>query len=322
MVGCLSMLALAGGLLAAEWWLVGLLGLPHRPAVAGILALLATLAVGSLWGVAGAARRRAQPQDDPGRWLDGAFVRVEGVLQPRSHAVRSPISGEPAVYLAYTFRPSRGPNEDDGRWRARIQGLVAVPALLQTSLGGIPLRGMPPVRPWPRKRFGEPAALEAAARHVLSTRWHAAPEAADLVLQGPAAWGWPQADDDGAVDLHRMNDGARESLFGAGRADDPAVLRQRLADQHWMFEEQALAPGTRVVVEGVYRSLPRGIEVGMATMRPAQGVRPGAAAPLAARAWWSTVAFAAVLWGLAALAHGVALADGGALFRQVLQAFE
>lgn len=85
--GCLLMLALLAAVLAIEWQALAALGLPHRGLLATLLALAATLALGSLQGIAQAWRQRAAPLDAPSTWREGATVRVQGTLQAAAHTL-------------------------------------------------------------------------------------------------------------------------------------------------------------------------------------------------------------------------------------------
>ena len=315
------MIGLVTAVLAAEWWATGALQLPHRPVVAGLLAVLATLALGSLWGIARARRQRETPQDDPSHWRDGATVRVEGLLQAATSPVLAPFSGQAAVYLEYEARPSVARSEVEASWRARWNGLVATPAVLQTAAGALALRGMPRVRQWPRQVFqGEPHHAS-AARHLAATRWDAAPELSTLVRPGPLD-AWPQPGPDGAAQMHLMNRAALDALGVENGRYVEASLRERLAQRSWMYVEQLLPPGARVTAVGTYRASPRCIDVGHSLLQPDHGVHLGTAASVADGSWRWTLAFAGVLMVVATAAHLLVYLDGGAHLRSLLQTLE
>ncbi|MFP5399830.1 MAG: hypothetical protein ACLGIT_16010 [Gammaproteobacteria bacterium] len=310
--GCLVLVGVLCAALAAEWWLAGALGVPGRAAVAPLLALLATLALGSLQGVWQALRETGGAAPQPAAWRDGDAVVVEGTLQVRGAPPRAPFSGRSAVYVDYGAWGVDVAGDASASQRPHWRGRIAAPALLQGPWGEVALHGMPPVRAWPQQQFGDAAARERAVRHLATTAWRRAADAASIgdadSLAVPAD---PGAD--APTQVHLMNAEARHALgFDAGAAPDDAALRRRLDERAWTFAERLVAPGERVTVAGTFRALPRRIDVGASPRHPGHAVHPGAAAPLAARQRRTTLGFAAALLVLALAAHLFVYADGGA----------
>jgi len=317
--GCLSLIGLFVVVLAAEWWAVGALGLPQGGLVAALLALTATLALGSVQGIAQAWRQRQAPQDDPAQWRDGAVVRVEGTLQAAAEAATAPFSERPAVYLEYGAFAVQAAGDVQLAQRPHWRGLVRAPAMLHTAAGAIALQGMPPVRFWPEQQFsGEPVRTRAAL-HLAATPWRRAPDTAspahiDALVE------WAGQAQDGEATIHVMNAQAEHALGLGGGPLDVAALRQRLAERAWTFVERVVPPGTHVTVIGTYRAQPRRIDVGLSPRHPEHAVHLGAAAPLAARHWRSTLIFALALAALAVAAHVFVYSSGGVHLRGLLDA--
>lgn len=318
--GCLPLVVLLLVALGVEWWLVDALGLPFGALIAVLLALALTLAVGSLQGVAQAWRQRAAPEDDPSTWRDGASIRVQGTLQAAAEASRAPFSERPAVYLEYGAWAVKTAAEVQVAQRAHWRGLVGAAAVLQTAAGPVALRGMPPARFWPEQQFsGEPYRTR-AARHLAATAWRRATDAASFG-PGDAMSEWTGQAQDGGTRMHVINAEAEHALgLDANHAVDTEALRQRLAERAWTFTERVVAPGAQVTVVGTYREQPRCIEVGLSPQHADHAVHPGSAAPLAARNWRTTLAFALALLALAVAAHLFVYVDGGAQLRRVLDA--
>jgi len=318
--GCLPLIALLLLALAVEWWLVGALGLPYGMIIAALLALAATLALGSLQGVAQAWRQRAAPEDDATTWRDGAIVRVQGTLQATAAAPRAPFSERPAVYLEYAAWAVNTAADVQVAQRPHWRGLVGAAAVLQTAAGPIALQGMPPVRYWPEQQFsGEPFRTR-AAQHLAATQWRRAADAASLDPAG-ALTEWAGQWQGDAGGMHIINAEAEHALgLVPGGAADTEALRQRLAERAWIFAERVVAPGTLVAVVGTFREQPRCIDVGLSPRHPDHAVHLGAAAPLAERNWRTTLAFALALLALAVAAHLLVYADGGAHLHGLLDA--
>ncbi len=320
--GCLLMLALFAAALAIEWQAVGALGLPHAGLVATLLALLATMALGSLQGIAQAWRQRRAPQDEPARWRDGATVRVQGTLRAAAEAAQAPFSQRPAVYLDYGAWAPDPPSAARVVERPHWRGFVAAPALLQTRAGPIPLWGMPPPRHWPEQQsLGEPGRTR-AARHLARTTWERAPDIAlaplDALMDACAG----QAQQAGGVSRHLMNVEAAEALGLDGGPVGEAVLQRRLGERAWTFAERLVPPGALVTVIGTYHERPRHIDVSLSPRHPDHALHLGAAATLAAGQWRTTLVFALVLMALALAAHALVYLDGGNHLRSLLDSLE
>ncbi len=320
MRGCLWLVGLLGVALGVEWWLAGTFGVPGRAVAAPLLALLATLALGSVQGVVQSLRATGGAAPQPAAWRDGDAVFVEGTLQVRGEPPRAPFSGRSAVYVDYAAWGVDVAGDVSPTQRPHWRGRIAAPALLRGPWGEIALHGMPPVRDWPQQQLGDAAARERAVQHLGATAWRRAPDAASIgdaeALAAPSGAG---ADE--PTQVHLMNAEAQHALgFDVGAVPDAAALRRRLDERAWTFAERVVAPGERVTVAGTFRTLPRRIDVGASPRHPAHAVHPGAAAPLAARRRRTTLAFAAALAVLAVAAHLFVYADGGAHLRGALDA--
>lgn len=321
MRGCLVLVGVLCAALAAEWWLAGALGVPARAAVAPLLALLATLALGSLHGVVQAMRAAGGAAPQPAAWRDGDAVVVEGTLQVRGAAPRAPFSGRSAVYVDYGAWGVDVARDASASQRPHWRGRIAAPAVLQGPWGEVALHGMPPVRAWPPQQFGDAPARERAVRHLATTAWQRAPDVWSIIGDADALAVPSDAGADVPTQVHLMNAEARHALgFDAGAVPDVAALRRRLDARAWTFAERVVAPGERVTVAGTFRALPRRIDVGASPRHPGHAVHPGAAAPLAARQRRTTLGFAAALAVAAAAAHLFVYADGGAHLRGAIDA--
>jgi len=317
--GCLSLIGVFVAVLAAEWWAVGALGLPHVGLVATVLALTATLALGSLQGIAQAWRQRETPRADPAQWHDGAVIRVEGTLQPVAEVPTAPFSERPAVYLYYGAVAVEAAGDVQLAQRPHWRGLVRAPAMLHTAAGSIALQGMPPVRFWPEQQFSGEPVRRRAALHLAATAWRrAADTASPAHIDSLVEWAG-QAQDSEAR-MHVMNAQAEHALGLGGGPADAEALRQRLGARAWTFVERVVPPGSQVTVIGTYRAQPRRIEVGLSPRHPEHAVHLGAAAALAARHWRSTLIFALALAALAVVAHGFVYGNGGVHLRALLDA--
>lgn len=320
--GCLMMLALFAVVLALEWQAVAALDLPWRGALATLLALTATLALGSLQGIAQAWRQRGTPQDAPSTWREGALVRVQGTLQAAATTTPAPFSQRAAVYLDYGAWTADGVPSVRQAQQPHWRGFVAVPALLQTAGGAIPLRGMPPPRHWPEQQMaGEPGHTR-AARHLASTAWQRAPDIALTPLDTLVDAGITQAQPGGGVSQHLMNAEAAELLGLTGGRPDEAALRRRLGERAWTFTERVVPPGALVTVVGTFHAQPRHLDVSLSPRHPEHALHLGAAAALARGQWRTTLVFALLLVALAAAAHALVHLDDGARLRRLLATLE
>lgn len=104
MTGCLFLIAVFGAALFAAHGRAAALDLPHAWPLAALLALTTTLAIGSLQGLWLAWRRREDSDHEPTELVDGATVRLSGVLQPEGAPLTAPYSGRPAVFAGRQWR--------------------------------------------------------------------------------------------------------------------------------------------------------------------------------------------------------------------------
>ena len=143
--GCLALLALFGVALYLELRQARALELPHPMLVAAALAVVLTLAVGSVQGLAQAWGLRAKPESSPSEWRDGELVRVGGRLRGDGPLLEAPFSGRKTLFYHYWAKETRPElNEEVGR--ATFKGMDQTPWTLETAHGRIRLKGVPRMR--------------------------------------------------------------------------------------------------------------------------------------------------------------------------------
>lgn len=315
MTGCLFLIAVFGVALWLGHGRVAALDLPHAWPVSLLLALTATLAVGSLQGLWLAWRRREGAGDEPAELADGATVRLSGVLLPEGAPLTAPYSGRAAVYLWHeAFAPEDTPRESR-RVAPRFNGVAAVPCRLQTRTRRLALRGMPSMREMPEQQFRGPPYHAAAARLLATTAWTRAPELIELDLRG-AARRFTQADPSMQLINAQALDRLRMTIGGTTEAE----LLQRLPAHRWTYCERIVPPGATVTVTGTYRAAQRLLEIGVGPATPQHELLPGGAVEVAGRQWRQTLAFVVVLTLLAVAGHTAVLGAGGAWYREAVRA--
>lgn len=314
--GCLVLLALFGVWLFFAEAQAQALALPFPWVVSAALALGATLTLGSLQGLWQAWRRRRDAGPEPVELVDGATVRLSGVLRPTGAALKAPFSDRAAVFVEFEATAPEGGNDMTQR-RPRWNGRRAAPCDLQTRLRRLSLRGHPSMRECPEQQFSGAAHHPAAARLLATTPWQLAPDIVALDLRAAGA--------DFAAGGAGMNLINREALgrlrMDIGRSSE-AELLQRLPEHAWLYRERAVAPEVPVTVIGTYRAAARMLEIGLGPATPEHGLIPGGAVEVAQRQFVQAATFVAVLASATAAAHWVALADGGAVLRRIVSGLE
>lgn len=322
MRGCLLTIIVFVAVAVLEWRVVLGLGLPFPEFLAGALALTATLAIGSVQGMLQASRQQAKPQDAPDTWTDGALVRIEGTLVANGTPITAPFSEQPMVFLDYGATAPLMGDTGATRQRPHWRGLLAVDCALDVGGERIALRGMPATRSWVQRQFRDEPFVSRAARHLAVTAWERHTE---IFAFEPAAAIGAFAGSAHAADgyaMRVMNTQAAEALgMGVGVASE-AMLRERLRQRRWLFEERGVEPGARVTVIGTYHTAPRRLDIALSPAHADHALHLGGAASLAARQSRTTFVFAGVIIALSLAAHYSALADDGALYRSAIAAIE
>jgi len=321
--GCLLAIVVFTSVAVLEWRFVLGLGLPFPELLAGALALTATLAIGSVQGVVQARRLQAKPQDPPATWTDGALVRIEGRLVANVVPISAPFSERPVVFLDYGAIAPLLADIGSTRQRPHWRGLLAVDCALEVGGEQVPLWGMPATRGWAQRQFRDEPYVTRAAHHLAATAWERhtkiiafEPAVASGAFSGSAATAGGHA-------MRVMNKQAAEALgMDGGDVASEAALCKRLRERPWLFTERGVEPGARVTVTGTYHMAPRHLDIAQSPAHPDHALHLGGAASLAAHHSRTTFVFAGVLIVLAAAAHYLALANGGAMYRSVVAALE
>jgi len=321
--GCLLAIVVFVAAAVLEWRVVLGLRLPFPEFLALALALTATLAIGSVQGILHARRQQAKPQDAPDTWTEGALVRIEGTLVANGTPITAPFSQRPMVFLDYgATAPSMG---DTGatRQRPHWRGLLAIDCALEVGGERIPLCGMPATGGWVQRQFRDEPFVSRAGRHLAVTAWERHTE---IIAFEPAAAigafaGSARTADGYAMRMMNTQAAAALGMAGNGVASE-AVLCERLRQRRWLFKERGVEPGARVTVIGTYHTAPRRLDIALSPAHADHALHLGGAAALAARQSRTTFVFAGVLIVVAAVAHYLALANEGAIYRSAIAAIE
>lgn len=233
MSGCLFLIAVVGAALWLGHGRVAALDLPHAGPAAAVLALTATLAIGSLQGLWLAWRRREESGTEPMELADGTTVRLSGVLQPEGAPLTAPYSGRAAVYLWHGASSPEDTPRESRRVAPRFDGVAAAPCRLKTRTRKLTLRGMPSMPGVAEQQFRGPQHRPAAARLLAATAWTRAPELIELDLHGAVrrfAQGEPSMQ---LINAHAL-DRLRMTIAGTTEAE----LLQRLPAHVWTYCER------------------------------------------------------------------------------------
>lgn len=324
MKGCLALLAIFGGLM---WWEAGRIeakGLPYPWAAAGVLALLATLAAGSVWGWVEARGRQHEPETPPDQWKDGELVRLSGFVRTRGAALRTPVTGLHAVIYHYELRPRVRSRQTDRRIREGAEGIGMADCAIETRWGLIPLSGFPRLAGFPERQYGERHHWQAMARTLAGTAWRirgglsGAEDVGELVEAVTRA--------EGREPLHLVNRRTLD-LMRLKTSEDPdaepdeAALFPVLEKGRWISAERVVEAGAEVTVTGTYRTAPRRLDIGLALdlSRAKHSIQPGGAAETAGREARRALGFALALALLAGAGHSAVFAGEGEHYRAVVE---
>lgn len=318
MRGCLVLLVVFAVALVVERQMTSGLGLPFPDILAAVLAVAATLTVGTLQGIQQAKRQQEMPQHARATWTDGVLVRVEGTLVVNGAPAKAPFSDRPAAFLDYDARAPLMGETGDTRQRPHWRGFVAVACALDIGGERIPLRGMPGTREWTEDQFSGEPYVSRAAHHLVSTTWTR--QAQILAVDAAAAIGAFTAPADARIgsSMHVMNPQAARAVGMADGDPQEAEVAARLREQAWIFGERLVEPGTVVTVVGTWHAASNSLDIALSPTSAEHALHLGGAAPLAARQWRTTLIFSGIIALVTAAAHYVALANGGALYRSLV----
>lgn len=311
---CLTLLAIFGVALFFELRYIRTIQLPYATAIAFGLALLVTLALGSLQGLAEARARTNQPETSRDLWQDGELVRVSGFLRTSGSPVRAPFSGRQVVFYQYwakAVEPDRSAVPHKATWR----GMDQSPWELQTTSGRIRLKGVPALRQFLPVNYDSDAIRDRAAQHLAAADWRIAPGIWSASLTEAESM---FANENNELPVHLMNPRAVEVLAMTPGQRSPDHYRQRLSAFHWIYQERAIEENTEVTVSGTYRAAEGAIDISLSLDGASHEMAPGSAAQTAQQNLTTTVIFLVVLFALAGAAHFVVYSNGGALLRRLL----
>lgn len=312
--GCLAILAAFVVVLLVELRQLRSMELPHAWIAALVLALLATLAIGSIQGLVEAWTRRAKPESRPEEWRDGELVRLGGVVRGAGDLLTAPFSGRQVVFYQYWATEVVADSEVLTR-QAVFRGMDQAPCVLDTAYGRVRLTGVPRMREFLPVNHDSDAIRERMASLLARVSWRAAPRVRTLSAEQAGA---TFANEGGELPMHLMNELAVE-LLAMRPGQTESHYRERLATRHWICQERIVDDGEEVTVVGTFRAAEGAIDLGQgAGSRAEHEMLPGGSTETAARNLTTTVAFAIVLAALAGAAHYVAYSDDGALVRALL----
>jgi hypothetical protein len=313
--GCLALLVVLVAAILLELRQIRALELPHAWPAAVVLGVLVTLVVGSIQGIVQAWARRAKPESGPAEWRDGEVVRVGGRLRAGAALLRAPFSGRQAAFYQYWATEVRA-ETDLVQTLAAFRGMDQTPWELDTAYGRIRLNGIPRMREFLPVNHDSTAIRGEMARHLANVEWRVAPGIWTASLaEGEAAL----ANKNDELPLHLMNGTAVELLEMSPGQRSEEHYRERLATRHWVCQERVIDDGEEVTVVGTYRADAAAIDLGYgAAGRAEHEMVPGGAAETASRNLTTTVVFALVLAALAGAGHYLAYADGGSLYRALI----
>lgn len=304
--GCLLLVAGYAAMLYLEYQQIQ--ALPFAWGLAVVLALGATLLLASLQGLVAALRLREQPQTDISQWVEGAQVRISGVLQPVGEALRAPISDQPVAYCVYSGKLTE-PRDHNGHLQTpHWNGMLAAPCVLRTSAVKLQVIGMPSLAELPHIDYQGQQYAPRVAHHLATTDWQRAPEAITLALgrlQQMLVEGLS------AMPAHLINTAALAQLQMQIGQSSEAELLARLEMRNWHYRECVVPPGAEVTLVGTYRASPPGIDINYSLRAPERGLFMGAAGERATKQLGSSVIFIVVWGALTAAAHFVVYADAG-----------
>jgi len=314
--GGLILLVVLGVALFLEFRQMRALDLPGVWVAAPVLAILATLAIGSIQGLAEAWTRKETPQSGPSQWRDGELVRVGGRLSGRGELLEAPLSGRRVVFYQYWVTEvvqERGIVKQ----RAGLRGMDRTPWELETDYGRIRLKGIPRMRDFLPVNHESNAIRGRLARLLASADWRIAPGVWNFSTEeGEALF----ANENGELPSHMINRLAADLLeVTPGQQSEEYYLERLAKRRHWNCQERSVEAGEEVTVAGTYRAAENVIDLSYGIAGAQHEMVRGGAAQTASRNLVTTVVFVLVLAALAGAAHYVVYAGGGVLWRSVVE---
>jgi hypothetical protein len=317
--GCLLLLLVFGTALAANWALLRGTSIPAQAVVVGVLALLATLWIGSMQGLWQALQPAPVDGSRSSVPSDGDAARLTGTIHVDGPPVLAPFTGRPTAYLEYrAYVPARMSHVGADQ-RVGFRGMAAARVSLDVGGRRIPLDGLPRLPHWPEDELNRDAVRASAAAHLASTRWSVdhGPARPDLAALGSML--------EGEMPSSRRRDiidGLALEYLELQPGRTPAEhLVQTLSVDRWQFAEQRVEPGATVTVIGTWRTAPQRIDVGLSLAGASHAIHPGGAPELARRERGTALAFVVVLGLLTVASHLLVHLERGAHWRALLDWF-
>ncbi|HVS13844.1 MAG TPA: hypothetical protein VMV46_07970 [Thermoanaerobaculia bacterium] len=162
MKGCLALLVLMVLLGVGSYAALELTPMAGSWGLAVLVAMLATLVPGNLWGLSLGVRRRLAHKP-PGQWQDGDFVAFSGRITAGDAALAAPASG--ARCPIYEYRLERGPGATAAK--TAFDGMAMAPTTVVGDGSGVRLVGFPLLVSLPGEAYSEPEALHRFAGYLL-----------------------------------------------------------------------------------------------------------------------------------------------------------
>jgi hypothetical protein len=317
--GCLLLLLTFGAVLAANAVLLRGMVIPYQPVVAGMLALLATLWVGSLQGLWQAQHPPEPVTPRSAVPSDGDLARLTGTIHVDGPPVAGPFSGRPAAFLeyrAYTAPRMSHPGVDR---RIGFRGVAAARVSLDVGGWRIPLEGLPRLSSWAEDAFERDTVRSNVAAHLLSTQWQVGRELAAPDATAVASMLGGEMPPSRRRDVI---DGLALDYLGFEPGRPPSEpLAEALGHDRWQFAEQRIEPGATVTVVGTWRTAPQRIDIGLSLAGASHTIHPGGAPELARAERRIALGFAGVFGLLTLGAHLLVHLDRGAHWRALLDWF-
>lgn len=324
MKGCLPLLLIFAALMYLEAMWIQSLGLPHAWWAAFVLALGASMVLGSVHGLWAARRKLDVPETPLEQWQEGATLRLGGILRARHHPLTTPVTGRSAVMYEYEMRPQIRASTMHDRRREGAVGMDMAECVLETPFGTVPLQGFPTLREVPEQQFSASEHRAAMVNHLTSTPWHIRgdtdPDSHWQDLMG-AALGEP-----GRLPLHMLNARTLDLVQlptwkERGIVANPDQVRQMVDQGKWLVAERVVEQGAHVTVTGTYHAMSHGLDIGRSlSLQGAQhGIKLGAAKGVAAAEWRTTLVMAVILVLLTFGVHYLVYGNDGLHYRALVE---
>jgi len=297
MKGCLGIVLLFVVLAAGEY--VFLLYTPLAGSIGLPLASAATiaLALGTLWALFMAIKRRRALATPPERWADGDFVGFSGRIVSENRPLAAPGSGENAALYEYELKRTTERRTSDGTEHKDVtafHGMAMAGCRVHAGVHAFRLVGFPILAQVPKTIVADAAELERIAKYLLTNEMKPKPPGIGATLR---SLGEVLADADGIV---HFDEGAHDAFdlepYRTLHATDPAKavadLAAFLADEEYFVEETRIPESEQVTVFGRYRSADRTIDVGSGLQNLERGISIGGAGSAPSGLVGSLVGFA------------------------------